>query len=322
MGGVALAIGLGLRRAEARRSARSWRPFTADAQAAASRLRTEVEGFADLSGRDARQAAAARSTGWRSGSSTWTRWSEVLQEEARGDGARRGRAGAHRPALRRRSSASPARALPRPPAEGGSVAPRPRGRGRRRRRAAARRCCPTDGWAWSPGTHIFLGQAVLANLAPAARPPSPRCSRPTRSTSSTASIAADTSFAKKYVPVGPPQPLVARRRGDPRAGGHRAAARLRLRLPGAPRRRRRGAQLLRAAPAGAHLVHPRPRATPTGRRGSTCTSASEYGAHRATRSSPSTTAPATSTSTASSRRRSSACAPTAGSSAGWCSSPT
>lgn len=60
---------------------------------------------------------------------------------------------------------------------------------------------PTDGWAWSPGTHIFLGQAVLANL------------QLLPSTIAAAlqafpvdflygSIAADTSFAKKYVPAG------------------------------------------------------------------------------------------------------------------------
>ena len=60
---------------------------------------------------------------------------------------------------------------------------------------------PSDGWAWSPGTHIFLGQSVLANLALlpgavaellAAYPIDFLYG----------SIAADTSFAKKYVPVG------------------------------------------------------------------------------------------------------------------------
>lgn len=60
---------------------------------------------------------------------------------------------------------------------------------------------PTDGWAWSPGTHVFLGQAVLANLALlpgtvaellAAFPVDFLYG----------SIAADTSFAKKYAPVG------------------------------------------------------------------------------------------------------------------------
>jgi len=60
---------------------------------------------------------------------------------------------------------------------------------------------PHDAWAWSPGTHIFLGQTVLANLPVlpghiaellAAHPLDFLYG----------SIAADTSFAKKYVPVG------------------------------------------------------------------------------------------------------------------------
>ena len=49
MGGVALAIGLGLRRAK-RDIGAQLAAFTADAKAATTRLRTEVEGFADLSG--------------------------------------------------------------------------------------------------------------------------------------------------------------------------------------------------------------------------------------------------------------------------------
>ena len=48
MGGVALAIGLGLRRAKHDIGAQL-AAFTADAKAATSRLRTEVDGFADLS---------------------------------------------------------------------------------------------------------------------------------------------------------------------------------------------------------------------------------------------------------------------------------
>jgi len=60
---------------------------------------------------------------------------------------------------------------------------------------------PADGWAWSPGTHVFLGTSVLANLQLlpgavaellAAFPVDFLYG----------SIAADTSFAKKYVPVG------------------------------------------------------------------------------------------------------------------------
>ncbi|HVO34893.1 MAG TPA: zinc dependent phospholipase C family protein [Gemmatimonadales bacterium] len=60
---------------------------------------------------------------------------------------------------------------------------------------------PHNAWAWSPGTHIFLGQSVLANLQflPGylaellqAHP----------FDFLYGSIAADTSFAKKYAPVG------------------------------------------------------------------------------------------------------------------------
>ena len=60
---------------------------------------------------------------------------------------------------------------------------------------------PHDAWAWSPGTHIFVGQSVLANLqfVPGylaellqAHPLDFLYG----------SIAADTSFAKKYAPVG------------------------------------------------------------------------------------------------------------------------
>lgn len=60
---------------------------------------------------------------------------------------------------------------------------------------------PSDGWAWSPGTHIYLGQSVLANLELL-----PAMARELLSRHPIdflyGSIAADTSFAKKYVPVG------------------------------------------------------------------------------------------------------------------------
>lgn len=49
LGGVALAIGLGLRKAR-RDIGAKLAVFSADAKAATTRLRTEVEGFADLSG--------------------------------------------------------------------------------------------------------------------------------------------------------------------------------------------------------------------------------------------------------------------------------
>ena len=55
--------------------------------------------------------------------------------------------------------------------------------------------------------------------------------------------------------AGPPLPLLARGPGDPRPGGDRRAARLRVRLPVPPRRRHRGPQLLRAAPADDHQQH-------------------------------------------------------------------
>lgn len=60
---------------------------------------------------------------------------------------------------------------------------------------------PHDAWAWSPGTHIFLGQTVLSNLAflPGAVA---ELLRAHPLDFLYGSIAADTSFAKKYVPVG------------------------------------------------------------------------------------------------------------------------
>ena len=60
---------------------------------------------------------------------------------------------------------------------------------------------PTDAWAWTPGTHVFLGEAVLRHLhflpgaiaeLLAAFP----------SDFLYGSIAADTSIAKKYAAVG------------------------------------------------------------------------------------------------------------------------
>jgi Zinc dependent phospholipase C len=60
---------------------------------------------------------------------------------------------------------------------------------------------PSKAWAWSPGTHIFLGQAILANLEllpqvlAAALQACPLDFL-------YGTIAADTSFAKKYVPAG------------------------------------------------------------------------------------------------------------------------
>jgi hypothetical protein len=60
---------------------------------------------------------------------------------------------------------------------------------------------PHAAWAWSPGTHIYLGQSVLANLQFL-----PGYLAELLQTHPVdflyGSIAADTSFAKKYAPVG------------------------------------------------------------------------------------------------------------------------
>ena len=62
-------------------------------------------------------------------------------------------------------------------------------------------CFPRDAWAWTPGTHVFLGDALLRHLA----------LLPTAMAELLAaypadflygSIAADTSIAKKYAEVG------------------------------------------------------------------------------------------------------------------------
>jgi hypothetical protein len=60
---------------------------------------------------------------------------------------------------------------------------------------------PGAAWAWSPGTHIFLGQSVLANLQflPGALA---ELLHAHPLDFLYGSIAADTSFAKKYAPVG------------------------------------------------------------------------------------------------------------------------
>ncbi len=60
---------------------------------------------------------------------------------------------------------------------------------------------PGDAWAWSPGTHIFLGQSVLANL-PLLPGALAELLRAFPFDFLYGSIAADTSFAKKYAPVG------------------------------------------------------------------------------------------------------------------------
>jgi hypothetical protein len=60
---------------------------------------------------------------------------------------------------------------------------------------------PHNAWAWSPGTHILLGQSVLANLQ--FLPGSLAALLQAHPLDFLyGSIAADTSFAKKYAPVG------------------------------------------------------------------------------------------------------------------------
>lgn len=61
--------------------------------------------------------------------------------------------------------------------------------------------CPTDAWAWTPGTHVFLGDAVLSNLTLLPG----HIADLLRSFPADflyGSIAADTSIAKKYAEVG------------------------------------------------------------------------------------------------------------------------
>lgn len=60
---------------------------------------------------------------------------------------------------------------------------------------------PSPAWAWSPGTHVFLGEAVLRSL-PALPPAIAALLQAFPADFLYGSIAADTSLAKKYVPVG------------------------------------------------------------------------------------------------------------------------
>lgn len=62
-------------------------------------------------------------------------------------------------------------------------------------------CLPDAAWAWTPGTHVFLGEAVLrsASLLPSAIAD---LLRAFPHEFLYGSIAADTSIAKKYVPTG------------------------------------------------------------------------------------------------------------------------
>jgi Zinc dependent phospholipase C len=60
---------------------------------------------------------------------------------------------------------------------------------------------PTDAFAWTPGTHIYLGETVLANLTQLAEAMASLL-RAFPYDFLYGNIAADTSIAKKYVPVG------------------------------------------------------------------------------------------------------------------------
>jgi hypothetical protein len=61
--------------------------------------------------------------------------------------------------------------------------------------------CPTDALAWTPGTHVFLSEAILSNLALLPAGVAGLLSR-YRFEFLYGSIAADTSIAKKYAPEG------------------------------------------------------------------------------------------------------------------------
>ncbi len=151
---------------------------------------------------------------------------------------------------------------------------------------------PSAAWAWAPGTHIFLGESVLSALA---QLPSSVADllRAFPYDFLYGNIAADTSIAKKYAPAGrhchswavgleiferaPEGPL--------RAFG--------LGYLVAPRRRRRGAQFLRAAPSRARVAHVGRSATATGRAGSRRTSAAATAGARAMSSCSTIRAPTT-----------------------------
>lgn len=60
---------------------------------------------------------------------------------------------------------------------------------------------PTEAWAWGPGTHIAVGEAVLASLQLLPAGVQAILSR-NRTAFLYGSVAADISFAKKYAPIG------------------------------------------------------------------------------------------------------------------------
>ena len=152
-------------------------------------------------------------------------------------------------------------------------------------------------------------------------PPWPTCSAPIPFDFLYGNIAADSSIAKHYAPLGRHCHYwhVGQEIHD--LARVRRAARLRAGLPLPPRRRHRRPQLLRAPPAHAHQQHggggplllgdpgrDPPRATRTRRPAKDVILLDHSRGRRAPRP-------------ASSRRRSSACGPTAGCSAAWCTSP-
>ena len=104
---------------------------------------------------------------------------------------------------------------------------------------------PKAAYAWTPGTHVFLGEAVLARLAQLPKAIADLL-RAFPYDFLYGSIAADTSIAKKYAPDGRHCHSWAVGLEIHEAARRRAAAGVRARLPRPPRRRRGRAQLLRA----------------------------------------------------------------------------
>ncbi len=118
---------------------------------------------------------------------------------------------------------------------------------------------PSHLFAWTPGTHIYLGESVLANLGvlPGRR------HRPDSRLSLRLSLRQHRGRfldREEVRPGGPALSRLARRSGDLRQGPERCAPGLRPGLSVSSRGRHHCAQLLRAAAAGPHQQHHRLRA--------------------------------------------------------------
>ena len=186
-------------------------------------------------------------------------------------GARRGRG--HRARRRRRAPLGPPgqrHARPGPAPAGGRPVDEA-GAPRARLRWAWGSCCwrfPAAAHAWTPG-HAHLSRRVGAGQ-PAASLPAAVADllRAYPFDFLYGNIAADSSIAKHYAPLGPTLPLLARGPGDPRPGRLRRAARLRAGLPLPSRGRYRRPQLFRARASSCSPAAPPRSAIPTGRPGS------------------------------------------------------